>query len=142
MFDLISGNRMIQLMDHSLTLATQRQTLIASNLANIDTPGYRTRDFDFEGALQAALSSDSGQNSPTSLIRTNPMHLQGSSDGQLPATSDPMRPDSERNDGNDVSLDRENMLMARTQMTYQNASNFMQLELRKMYFLIREAVAH
>lgn len=142
MFDLVSGNSMIQLMDHSLTLASQRQTLIASNLANIDTPGYRTRDFDFEGALKAALSEDPGQNSPTDLARTNPMHLQGSSSSALPATSDPIRPDSERNDGNDVSLDRENMLMARTNLTYQNASNFMQLELRKMYFLIRESVAH
>ena len=142
MFDIVSGNPMIQLMDRSLTLASRRQTLIASNLANIDTPGYRTRDFDFEGALKAALAEDAGQQSPTSLARTNPLHLQGSSSAEFPATSDPMRPDAERNDGNDVSLDRENMLMARTQMAYQNASNFMQVELRKMYFLIRESVAH
>lgn len=142
MFDLLSGNPMVQLMDHSLTLASQRMTLIASNLANIDTPGYKTRDFSFEGALKAALSEGDGQQSPASLARTNPMHLQGSNRGAFPATSDPMRPDAERNDGNDVSLDRENMLMARTQMAYQNASNFMQVELRKMYFLIRESVAH
>ena len=72
MFDLVSGNPMIQLMDRSLTLASQRQTLIASNLANIDTPGYRTRDFDFEGALKAALSEGDGQQSPASMARTNP----------------------------------------------------------------------
>ncbi len=142
MFDLVSGNPMIQLMDRSMTLASRRQTLIASNLANIDTPGYRTRDFDFEGALKAALAEEDRQQSPTSLARTNPMHLQGSSSAEFPPTTDPVRPDSERNDGNDVSLDRENMLMARTQMAYQNASNFMQVELRKMYFLIRESVAH
>ncbi len=142
MFDLTSGNSMIQLMDRSLTLASQRQTLIASNLANIDTPGYRTRDFDFEGALKAALAEDDGQQSPTALARTDPMHLLGSRSAEYPATTDPVRPDSERNDGNDVSLDRENMLLARTQLTYQNASNFMQLELRKLYFLIREAAAH
>lgn len=142
MFDLVSDNRMIQLMDHSLALASRRQTLIASNLANIDTPGYRTRDFSFEGALKAALAEDAGQQSPSSLARTNPMHLIGSSGSALPPSLDPLRPDSERNDGNDVSLDRETMLMARTQMTYQNASNFMQTELRKLYFLIRESVAH
>lgn len=142
MFDLLSGNPMVQLMDHSLTLASQRMTLIASNLANIDTPGYKTRDFSFDGALKAALAEDAGQQSPTSLARTNPMHLQGDATTDLPATTDPVRPDSERNDGNDVSLDREDMLMARTQMTYQNASNFLQVELRKMYYLIREASAH
>ena len=43
MFDLTSGNRMIQTMDTSLTLASKRQAFIASNLANLDTPGYRTR---------------------------------------------------------------------------------------------------
>ncbi|GLH73821.1 flagellar basal body rod protein FlgB [Geothrix limicola] len=139
MFDLTSGNGMIQAMDRGLSLASQRQTLIASNLANIDTPGYRTRDFSFEGAMKSALS---GQTSPNTLTTTNPMHLQGSPSASLPPSTDPIQPSSERNDGNDVSLDRENMLLARTQMTYQNASTFMQVELRKLYFLIREASAH
>jgi flagellar basal-body rod protein FlgB len=142
MFDLVSGNSLIQLMDRSMTLASQRQTLIASNLANIDTPGYRTRDFSFEEALKASLAEGAGQNSPFSLRVTHPGHLGGSPSSGLPATTTPMRPDAERNDGNDVNLDRENMLLSRTQSNYQNASNFMQLELRKQYFLIREAVAH
>jgi flagellar basal-body rod protein FlgB len=139
MFDLTSGNGMIQAMDRGLTLASQRQTLIASNLANLDTPGYRTRDFSFEGAMKAALS---GQTSPNALATTNPMHLQGSSNPSLPPTTDNLQPNSERNDGNDVNLDRENMLLARTQTAYQTASTFMQVELRKLYSLIREASAH
>ncbi len=139
MFDLISGNGMIQTMDRGLTLASRRQTLIASNLANLDTPGYRTRDFSFEGAMKSALA---GQTSPNGLQTTHPMHLQGSTGGSFPPTTDALRPSSERNDGNDVSLDRENMLLARTQSTYQNASTFMQVELRKLYSLIRESVAH
>jgi flagellar basal-body rod protein FlgB len=139
MFDLTSGNGMIQAMDASLTLASKRQTLIASNLANLDTPGYRTRDFSFEKAVKAALA---GQTSPTNLQTTHPMHLQGSSSASLPPTTDALLPNAERNDGNDVSLDRENMLLARTQTNYQTASTFMQVELRKLYFLIREASAH
>jgi flagellar basal-body rod protein FlgB len=139
MFDLTQGNGMIQTMDRSLSLASRRQTLIASNLANLDTPGYRTRDFSFEGALKAALS---GHNSPSSLRVTQPGHLQGSTSDTLPPTTDSLRPSSERNDGNDVSLDRENMLLARTQTNYQMASTFMQVELRKLYSMIREASAH
>ena len=139
MFDLTSGNGMIQSMERSLTLASRRQTLIASNLANLDTPGYRTRDFSFEGALKSALS---GQLSPTSLTTTHPLHLQGSPSTSLPPTTDALQPNSERNDGNDVSLDRENMLLARTQINYQSASTFMQIELRKLHTLIREASAH
>ena len=139
MFDLISGNGMIQTMDRALTLASKRQTLIASNLANLDTPGYRTQDFSFEGAMKAAVS---GQNSPTPLRSTHPMHLQGSASSTLPASTDTLLPRAERNDGNDVSLDRENMLLARTQSSYQAASTFMQVELRKLYATIRETVAH
>jgi flagellar basal-body rod protein FlgB len=139
MFDLVSGNSMIQSMDQALTLASKRQTLIASNLANLDTPGYRTRDFSFEGAMKAAVS---GQQSPTTLLTTNPRHLQGSTSGSLPPSTDLLKPNAERNDGNDVSLDRENMLLARTQTTYQTASTLMQVELRKLYSMIREASAH
>ena len=135
MFDLISGNGMIQTMDRGLSLASQRQTLIASNLANLDTPGYRTRDFSFEGAMKSALSR---QISPNSMKTTHPMHLQGSTSDSLPPTTDALQPNAERNDGNDVSLDRENMLLTRTQTTYQTASTFMQVELRKLYSLIRE----
>jgi flagellar basal-body rod protein FlgB len=139
MFDITSGNGMIQSMDRSLTLASQRQTLIASNLANLDTPGYRTRDFSFEEAMKSAFS---GQLSPSTLATTNPMHLQGTSSGSLPPSTDALRPSAERNDGNDVSLDRENMLLTRTQTSYTAASTFMQVELRKLYSLIRDAVAH
>lgn len=139
MFDLTSGNQMIQTMDLSLSLASRRQALIASNLANLDTPGYRTRDFSFEGAMKAALN---GQKQPTSLSTTHPMHLQGGSSGVLPPTTDALQPSAERNDGNDVSLDRENMLLARTQINYQAASTFMQVELRKLYSVIKEGTAH
>ena len=103
-FDLTSGNQMIQAMDLSMSLASKRQTLIASNLANLDTPGYRTRDFSFEKAMKSALS---GQISPISLVTTNPMHMQGGSTGSLPPTTDALQPNAERNDGNDVSLDLE-----------------------------------
>ena len=139
MFDITRGNQMIQSMDLSLSLASHRQTLIASNLANLDTPGYRTRDFSFEGAMKTALSR---QISPASLSTTHPMHLQGSTNVSLPPSTDALRPNAERNDGNDVSLDRENMLLARTQTNYQTASTLMQVELRKLYSLIREASAH
>ncbi len=139
MFDLTSGNGMIQAMDRGLTLASKRQTLIASNLANLDTPGYRTRDFSFEGAMKVALAE---QSLPNGLRTTHPMHLQGTSTDSLPPSSDLLRPSAERNDGNDVSLDRENMLLTRTQTNYQMASTFMQVELRKLYSLIRDSVAH
>ncbi len=40
----------------ALSLRSQRQTVIASNIANADTPNYKARDFDFTSALQSALN--------------------------------------------------------------------------------------
>lgn len=139
MFDITRRNGMLQLMDASMTLASKRQTLIASNLANIDTPGYHTRDFSFQGALKSALEAQAGQQSPAAMKTTHAGHQLPTASGSLPSSEEPLWPSWERNDGNDVNLDRENMLLSRTQQTYQTAGLFMQSQLRQLYFAIREA---
>jgi flagellar basal-body rod protein FlgB len=139
MFDVTRNNGMIALMDASMTLASKRQTLIASNLANIDTPGYHTRDFNFEGALKSAMEAEAGQHSPAAMRVTHAGHQLPTGTPGFTSTADPLWPSWERNDGNDVNLDRENMLLARTQQTYQTASLFMQAQLRQLYFALREA---
>ena len=45
----------------ALTLRSQRQQVLASNIANADTPGYVARDFDFAAALKSASGSGTGQ---------------------------------------------------------------------------------
>lgn len=137
MFDLVSSNSLLQAMDKSMSLATKRMELIASNMANIDTPGYRTQDFDFKGALKNELAKLDGNQMPIS--QTHPMHFPITSNSSLPPTTDAIQPSYERNDGNDVSLDRESLMLARTQGAYTLSSNFAQLELRKIRQLIRDA---
>lgn len=127
---------MIQAMDQSMTLASRRMQLIASNLANLDTPGYRTQDFNFQAALKQALGDAPGQLLP--MARTHPGHLAPSGLGNLPPAEEPIRPAYERNDGNDVNLDRETMLLARTQSAYQLSAQLAQGELRKLLTAIRE----
>ncbi len=136
MFDLLSSNPTLKAMDQSMTLATRRMALIASNMANIDTPGYHTQDFDFNGALKQELAKLDGNQMPIS--QTHPKHFPLASESSLPPTTDALRPNYERNDGNDVSLDREALLLAQTQISYQLSSNFAQLELRKIRQLIRD----
>lgn len=137
MFDLLSTNTMIQAMDQSMTLATKRLGFIASNMANIDTPGYRTQDFDFHGALKQELANLDGNQMP--MAQTHPNHFPISTAAALPPPTDEIRPNYERNDGNDVSLDRESLMLARTQNAYTLSSNFAQLELRKIRQMIRDA---
>ncbi len=134
MFDLVSNNRMIALADKGMSLATQRISLVASNLANIDTPGYRTRDFDFEAAFRTEMEKLDRQFSPTP-------GAPSAFDAGItpPAIIHPDDITSERNDGNDVRLDRENMLLSKAQTVYTLSSNLAQGELKLVLGAIRDA---
>jgi flagellar basal-body rod protein FlgB len=95
-----------------MTLTSAREQTIASNLANVDTPGYRTRDVNFKQTLMSASDAD-GEVQFTPVVSKVPGLL-------------------ERPDGNNVDLDRESMLLAQAQMQYQLGSqlvksNFHQL---------------
>lgn len=139
MFDPLSSNPLVNLADKAMGLAVRRQALIASNMANIDTPRYRTQDLDFGQALKSALDMGQGQSLP--MARTSAMHMVGTADSSV-AITHPQRPTSERNDGNDVSLDRESMLLARTQSNYQLAAVLAQGEVKKLKQAISESLAH
>jgi flagellar basal-body rod protein FlgB len=102
---------MTEALGHFLDVDVARYKLISTNLANIDTPGYRTRDLDFRAELQRAAAEDSG--------------LEG---GQLvsasfsPLARQPVahqvRGLMERPDGNNVSVERESLLLAEAQMKF------------------------
>lgn len=133
MFDLVSNNYMLQMMDKSMTVATRRMTLIAGNIANIDTPNYQAQDLSFEDAFKQEMAAVDRQFSPgpTSMPSAfSSVASQVSPTGTGAAF--------ERNDLNDVSLDQQTMLLSKTQETYQLSSNFAQAELRKVLGAIRD----
>lgn len=59
----------------ALSMRAQRQQLLASNIANADTPNYKARDVDFTSALQGALAS--AGKTPAALVNTNTAHIAG-----------------------------------------------------------------
>jgi len=71
--------------EKSLDIAKQQQAFISSNIANIDTPGYRAREIDFKTTLKNAMEGSSAL-----LTRTNDRHLSGVSDenGYVMSTRD------------------------------------------------------
>ena len=52
----------------ALVLRSERQRLIAGNIANADTPGFKARDFDFAASLRAASSARDGSSGPSGRI--------------------------------------------------------------------------
>jgi flagellar basal-body rod protein FlgB len=108
------------LIERFLDLATVRQSLLVSNIANVDTPGYRTQDIDFHGELARALGQESG--APV-----------------LPMTR--LVPGlMSRPDGNNVSVDREGLLLAELQLKYQAAIQAMKAEFSYVRYAIHEGV--
>lgn len=100
----------------ALVLRAERQQVIASNIANADTPGYVARDLNFKEAMMQATSADRGAGlddgaRASSLDTTNPAHIAlsgstmalGASTAHLAYTvqSQPSL------DGNSVDMDRE-----------------------------------
>lgn len=107
-------------LSNSLDRTTLRQKLLASNLANIDTPGYKRRDVDFGIELKKA----------DDVIRT------GNSIRNRP----PIRTENSsiRTDGNSVDLEREVYGIAETELRYQLLSDMTSKYFRGLRNVIRE----
>jgi flagellar basal-body rod protein FlgB len=89
-----------------LDVDVARYKLITTNLANIDTPGYHTRDLDFRLELRRAAAEASG---------LEPSQLTSAS---FEPVARPVRGLMERPDGNNVSVERESLLLAEAQMRF------------------------
>jgi flagellar basal-body rod protein FlgB len=108
---------MLQQLQGYLQITNQRQQLIVSNMANVDTPGYHTQDLDFQKAMQEVANEGSARMEPAS------QEMVG-----LP----------ERPDGNNVDIDRESLLLSQTQLQYQMGVQLIKAEFHKLLTAIKE----
>lgn len=72
----ISFDSALGIHQQALALRSQRAEMLASNIANADTPGYKARDIDFKAAMESVEAQTTG-----SLSRTNSKHIQISTAG-------------------------------------------------------------
>jgi flagellar basal-body rod protein FlgB len=113
---------------NALGLLAQRQALIASNIANADTPNYKARDMDFKSALAGAMQGRSGV---LALSTTAPGHITASSQAGSPYVGY-RRPEQASADGNTVEMDVERAAFAESALRYQASINFITGTLRSM----------
>ena len=105
MLDRLAGQ-----LEHYMDLLSARQRLVASNIANADTPGFRTQDIDFQTEFRNAAA-----------FSPEVVEVSG-----LPV----------KNDGNNVSIDRESRLLAENALRFQLASTL----LRSQIQMVRSAI--
>jgi flagellar basal-body rod protein FlgB len=100
-------------LEHYMDLLSARQKLVASNIANLDTPGYKTKDIDFQFEFMS-LAQDA---------LPNVVEAQG-----LVVKSD----------GNNVNMDREARLLSENALRFNLASNLMKSQLKLINAAIQE----
>jgi flagellar basal-body rod protein FlgB len=100
-----------------MDVLTARQKLVASNIANVDTPGYKTQDIDFQSEFNNLLKSGSGGTAP---------HAQEVTGIRV------------KNDGNSVNLDREARLLSENSIRFSTASSLLKGQMRVLKSAIHE----
>ena len=100
--------------ENYMSLLSARQKLVASNIANADTPGYHTQDINFQAEFENALG------------------------GQAPTVIEPEGLTA-KPDGNNVNIDREARLLAENALRFSIASNFARAELNSVKTAIQES---
>ncbi|MCB9134650.1 MAG: flagellar basal body rod protein FlgB [Anaerolineales bacterium] len=112
-----------------------RQQIIGHNLANVDTPGYKAEQVNFESTLRRALDEEAPQD--LTLTKTDPAHLPFRDDSTDFTRITLRKGGSTRADGNNVDIDVELVQMTETNMRYQALT---QLASKKL-LLMREIAA-
>ena len=112
----------------ALSLRAARQELLASNIANADTPNYKARDIDFARALKSALA---GSSTELSAVKTSAMHLEGNAGTSVPGAPvmyrRPVQPSA---DGNTVDMDVERAQFADNALRYEASVIFVNAKLK------------
>lgn len=114
----------------SMTVASAKQVVAASNLANVNTPGYRARELSFSQALDQQMGM--------TLAATSPGHIGGP--GGLPGAGETREVDGlqARRDGNTVQIDRELLGMARAGGEFNRAQTALAAKFRLVRYAISE----
>ncbi len=119
--------------ESALNLRAQRQQLIASNIANADTPNFKARDFDFNSALQGAISRSANATSPTELVKTTKAHLDAQSTESIGGASLLYRNIAQGNvDGNTVDMDVERNQFTDNAVRYEAGLTLISAQIKSM----------
>lgn len=119
----------------ALNLRSNRQELLASNIANADTPHYKARDIDFKSAFESALSGRS--EGGLTMNRTATAHLPGEADSSIAGALRYRTEYQSAVDGNTVNMDIERSAFAENAIRMEAALTFINSRFRTMQSAIQ-----
>ena len=120
----------------ALSLRSQRQQILASNIANADTPNFKARDFNFNAALQNVLDRKGPE--VQGLATTAARHMAGS--GEMAPGGVPMlyrQPTQDSIDGNTVEMDVERNKFMDNAVRYEASLNMISSQVKGLLSAIQ-----
>ena len=132
----INLDKLVGFHQSALSIRTDRMEVIAGNLANANTPGYKAKDIDFNRAMKSAMQAQMGQRKlgGVSLEKTNDRHFSGSSTSVASNFElqyrVPTQPDT--GDGNTVEVQAERNRFLDNGLRYQASLEFLNGKIKSM----------
>lgn len=125
----------------ALSLRSKRQEVLASNIANADTPHYKARDIDFASALQGVMAKSAGQPTAGTLAATAQGHVAGSAvTGATLPDGTPLlyrTPAQGAADNNTVDMDVERNQFADNALRYEAGITMINMQIRGLMAAIQ-----
>lgn len=127
----------LRFQQQALGLREQRQQILASNIANADTPGYQARDIDFASQLRKVFDKSQAQQSFTMTL-TSARHIPGEV-VKAPDMDLLYRvPDQPALDGNTVDMDRERAQFMDNSLKYQANLTMLSGQIKSMMSVLQQ----
>jgi len=122
----------------ALKLRAERQRVLASNIANADTPNYKATDFDFKTALQnAASGSTAASSAAAGVSKTDSRHLSTSTLAMPGVNLQYRTPNQLSVDGNSVEMDTERAQFAENAIRYEASLRFLNGQIKTLTLAIQ-----
>ena len=136
MFDKLDNELRFQ--QQALSLMSRRQDILASNIANADTPGYLARDIDFSKQLKNAMEQETQNHNSLTLALTSGKHIPGAAPKADNRQLLYRIPDQPSADGNTVDMDRERVNFADNNVKYQSSLTILGTQIKNMMSVINQ----
>lgn len=124
-------NQLFGIHEQALNIRALRNQVLASNIANADTPNYKARDIEFSSVL------DKAQDGQMSMTKTSSLHQAPMRSNRLGADVQYRIPTQPTLDGNTVETDVEQGLLAQNAVEYRASLTFLDGQVRTLRYALR-----
>ncbi|WAI11536.1 MAG: flagellar basal body rod protein FlgB [Buchnera aphidicola (Macrosiphum albifrons)] len=135
MFDKI--NQIFDFNQKALSLYSKRQEILSANIANADTPGYKSIDINFTNELSKMLDKKNAKDTSIFLKKTSPYHLDAKNNSAFLLKTIPVITHQMKENGNTVNMDRERIEFINNSLKYQSSLVFIKNEIKNIMHVLK-----